>query len=59
MKEKLYQKFISMKGNYNLSTRTNPNGLITFRTADLSIFGQYFHNISFETGLKLSLFIII
>lgn len=41
--KKLLEKFNSMKGNYNLSCYTNPNGLITFKNSDLSIFAQYFH----------------
>lgn len=48
----LLEKFDSMKGSYNLSTHTNPNGLITFKNSDLSIFAQYHHNTNFEKWLK-------
>ena len=48
----LLQKFISMKGTYNLSSHTNPNGSITFKNNDLTIFAQYFHNTNFEKWFK-------
>lgn len=43
---------MSMKGHYNLSPYFNPNGLITFRNSDLSIYAQYFHNMNFEKWFK-------
>lgn len=48
----LLEKFNSMKGNYNLSTHINPNGLITFKNSDMTIFAQYHHNTNFEKWFK-------
>ena len=50
--KKLLEKFKSMKSDYNLSPYTNPNGLITFKNSDLSIYAQYFHNMNFEKWFK-------